>query len=217
MARPIVEPSAIVHPTAILCDDVRIGHGAIIEANARIGVGTSVWHYALVRAGARVGRKCSIGRSAEIGPNVVVGDETRVGSGAQVHHGCDAYPTIIGDRVFIAPKAFLSNDKYPTLVAEFVPQGVIIEDDAVIAADASVVGGLRVCEGAVLGMGAVLTKVLPRGEIWYGNPATPRGRRVVHYPGCGEEHWGTLCEDEVCARCRELGVEQWRPEPGVLE
>ena len=51
-------------------------------------------------------------------------------------------------------------------------QPIVVSDGAIIGGGATIVPGCNVGEDAVLGAGSVLTKHLPPGEVWVGNPAS---------------------------------------------
>ena len=71
----MIHPSARVHATADIEDDVEVGPR------------TSVWHRAQLRAGARVGADCIIGRDAFIDVGVLIGDRVKIQNAALVYHG----------------------------------------------------------------------------------------------------------------------------------
>ena len=48
---------------------------------------------------------------------------------------------------------------------------VIIEKDAFIGAHSTILKGVTIGEGAIVGAGSVVTKSIPKNEIWAGNPA----------------------------------------------
>jgi len=48
---------------------------------------------------------------------------------------------------------------------------IIIEDDVFIGANSIILKGVRIGKGAVVGAGSVVTKNIPDGEVWAGNPA----------------------------------------------
>ncbi len=181
---------------------------SIIEEGAEVGEGTVIWHYTLIRAGAKVGANCVIGSRVEIGPGAKVGEGTHVGAGCQIHH-----PAKVGKRVFLAPNVFLSNDKYPAINKQFEPQGVTIEDDAIISAGALIVGGVTIGRGAFVTMGAVVTKDVGCGEMVRGIPARVYARRQPHYPGTAVEHWGPLCPEDHCTTCDLHHLPQYRTGP----
>lgn len=48
---------------------------------------------------------------------------------------------------------------------------VIIKDGAFIGTDCIILKGVTIGEKSVIGAGSVVTKSVPDGEIWAGNPA----------------------------------------------
>lgn len=94
-----------------------------------------------------------------MGATVQVGVELGIGciinTSASVDHDC-----LIGDYVHIAPGATLTG-------------AVTIGNGAFVGANATVLPGLHIGANATLGAGSVLTKSIPPGEIWVGNPARP--------------------------------------------
>lgn len=58
-----------------------------------------------------------------------------------------------------------------------VPRATVIEDDVWFGAGCTVLGGVRIGRGAVIGAGAVVTRDLPAGSIAMGVPARVSGSR----------------------------------------
>lgn len=76
------------------------------------------------------------------------------------------------DRVFIGPNVTFTNDKYPRskhYLEEY--QKVVVAAGASIGANATILGGVVIGAGAMIGAGSVVTKSVPAGELWVGNPA----------------------------------------------
>ncbi len=74
--------------------------------------------------------------------------------------------------MFIGPNATFVNDKYPR--SKQYPEKfleTIIKKGASIGANATILGGITIGEGAMIGAGSVVTKDVPPGELWVGNPA----------------------------------------------
>jgi len=134
-----------------------------VAPDAKLGKNVRIWHYAYV------GSKSQIGDGVKIGSLAHVDYDVRVGSGTKIE-GLAYIPPLsrIGKNVFIGPAAVLTNDPYPPSKKMI---GVIIEDNAVIGARAVIREGVRVGKGAVVAMGAVVTKDVPPGKVVMGVPA----------------------------------------------
>jgi acetyltransferase-like isoleucine patch superfamily enzyme len=140
-------------------------------ASPRIGPGTRIWQFCVVLAGARIGADCNINAQVFIENDVVLGDRVTIKSGVQLWDGLE-----IEDDVFIGPNASFTNDKTPRsrqYPAQF--DRIVLERGASIGANATILGGVRIGAGAMIGAGSVVTKNVPPGELWVGNPARSRG------------------------------------------
>lgn len=134
-----------------------------------IGDGTRIWQFAVVLKGARIGKNCNVCAQAFIENDVVVGDNVTVKCGVQLWDGLR-----IGNNVFIGPNATFCNDKYPRSGnCEFKCLKTIIEDGVSIGANATILPGVRLGQGCVIGAGAVVTKDVSVGMTVVGNPARP--------------------------------------------
>jgi len=131
-----------------------------------IGSGTSVWQYAVILADAKIGSDCNICAHTFIENDVVVGDRVTIKSGVYLWDGMR-----VGNDVFLGPNATFANDLYPRSKREFNCPTTIIEDGASIGANATVLPGVRIGRGAMIGAGAVVTKDIPEYSVATGNPA----------------------------------------------
>ena len=84
---PVIHPSAVVSPSALLGDGVFVGPGAIINADARIEAHAIVNSGAIVEHDCRVGVNTHVAPGCVLGGGAVVGDDTLVGLGARVLPG----------------------------------------------------------------------------------------------------------------------------------
>jgi acetyltransferase-like isoleucine patch superfamily enzyme len=168
-----IDPTARVHPTADLEDEVTVGPG------------TSIWNRAQVRRGATIGSECIIGRDAFIDGGVTLGDRVKVHNAALVYHG-----VIVDDGVFIGPNVILTNDRYPRSITasgelahadDLVVTPTRLHAGASIGAGAVVVAGNDVGRFATVGAGAVVTRPVPDHALVAGNPA----RRIGWVCVCG--------------------------------
>lgn len=143
-----------IHPTA----DVQ---------STQIGQATTIWQHAVILSGAQIGENCNINCHTFIENDVIIGNDCTVKSGVYLWDGLR-----IGNGVFIGPNVTFTNDKYPRskqYPSEF--QRTIIEDSVSIGAAAVILGGITIGENAMIGAGSVVTKSVPPGELWMGNPA----------------------------------------------
>jgi len=79
-----VAPSAVIHSTAYLEDDVVVDPLAVIGPDVEIGSGTVIGAGAVIGAGVRIGRDCHIGANASvlcafIGNDVIIHPGCRIG------------------------------------------------------------------------------------------------------------------------------------------
>jgi len=54
-----------------------------------------------------------------------------------------------------------------------------IKKKAAIGANATILCGITIGENAMIGAGSVVTKDVPAGELWYGNPAKRHGKAKI--------------------------------------
>jgi len=140
-----------------------------------IGDETRVWQYSIILAGAKIGANCNINSHCFIENDVVIGNNVTVKCGVYLWDGIR-----IEDDVFIGPNATFTNDKYPR--SKVYPQEFIrtvIRKKAAIGANATILCGITIGENAMIGAGSVVTKDVPAGELWYGNPAKSHGKAKI--------------------------------------
>lgn len=116
-----------------------------IDPSAKIGKGTHIGKFCIISKDVRIGKNCDIQAHVKISI------------------GC-----IIGNNVFLGPGVNLLNDKYP-------PSGclmpVIIEDEVIVGGGSIILPGIKLGRRCVIGAGSIVTKSVPEGEVWLGNPA----------------------------------------------
>ncbi len=135
--------------------------------SADIGRGTRIWQFCVVLAGARIGEDCNICSHVFIENDVVVGDRVTVKCGVQLWDG-----VTIEDDAFVGPNVTFTNDRYPP--SDNFPQKIErtkVGKGASIGANATILPGVVIGEGAMVGAGSVVTRDVPAGELWLGNPA----------------------------------------------
>jgi acetyltransferase-like isoleucine patch superfamily enzyme len=152
----VVSKTAIIENYCIIGDDCFIGNYVVMRPNTKIGNRTVVGHLTVFEGDCTVGDDCLIHAQCHITKGAV-----------------------IEDKVFIAPMFCGAND--PDMLhqrrhlKEFVPKGYTIKHGARIGIGVLVLPGLIIGENSVVGVGSVVTRNIPSGTKWYGNPAKYRG------------------------------------------
>ena len=179
----IVEPDSVIDENAVVglaydgcTNPARIGgsclvrRGTIIFADVVIGEHTQTGMGAYIREHTTIGSNCVIGTESIIEGHTDIGDYVIVQSGVFI-------PTMtrIGNRVFIGPRAVLTNDRYPLRMRDsYAPEGPVIDDDATVGANATLLPGVRIGAGAMIAAGAVVTGDVPPWTLAVGVPARIR-------------------------------------------
>jgi len=150
--------------------DVFVHERALCESED-VGAGTRIWAFAHVLEGARVGADCNICDGVFIEGGAVVGDRVTVKCGVQLWTGIE-----LEDDVFVGPNATFTNDPMPRSRQwlEEHPR-TIVRAGASIGANATILSGLEVGLGAMVGAGAVVTRSVPPNAVVVGNPARIQG------------------------------------------
>jgi len=128
-------------------------------------------HGWLVREDSTVGNGCLIGTGVTIDNDCRVGDHCSLQTGVYIPTG-----SRIGDRCFLGPNATLTNDRTP-LRTDYRLEGVTLGDDVTVGANATLMPGISVGEGAFIAGGAVVTRDVPVWKMAVGVPA-----RIVDLP-----------------------------------
>lgn len=162
-----------MNPYVCISEDVVLGHDVYISKfvnlyGCTIGNHTKIGAFVEVQKNARIGARCKISSHSFICEGVTILDDCFIGHGVMFIN--DNHPRSV------TPRGELEKDTdwRDRFVETWVEQGVVIGTGAVI------LGNVRIGAGAVVGAGSVVTKDIPAGEVWVGNPAKPQ--RTVQAP-----------------------------------
>ena len=137
--------------------------GKLVPLNAT----SNAYEPCYIGKGLVVGKNIVIGAMCHIGRTVTIGDGTRIQGSTYISDN-----TIIESNVFIGPNTTILNDKYPPSGNKEKWKPVTICQNTVIGGGSTILPGVIIGANSVLGAGSVLTKSIPKDEVWKGNPAT---------------------------------------------
>ncbi len=135
--------------------------------NCHIPESTRIWQFCVIMPNCKIGENCNICANVLIENDVTIGNNVTIKSGVQIWDGIE-----IEDNVFIASNVTFTNDKFPrSHNSNWKMLKTKIHKGVSIGANATILPGLVIGEGAMIGAGSVVTRDVPAGELWVGNPA----------------------------------------------
>jgi acetyltransferase-like isoleucine patch superfamily enzyme len=148
--------------TRKIASNVELGENVVLQDfinlyGCRIGDNTKIGPFVEVQRNAMVGRNCKIQSHSFICEGVTIEDEVFVGHGVMFIN--DRYPRAATDA------GALQAESDWTVVHTTVRKG------ASIGSNATILCGVTVGEGAIVGAGSVVTKDVPPRTVVAGNPA----------------------------------------------
>ncbi len=126
-----------------------------------------------VYAGAVICEDVTFGERCVVGSNVFIGRGSQFGDDVRIQHGAfiPAY-SCIGNRVFIGPNVTMCDDKRPKVNnPSYRHEPPILQDDCAIGGGATLLPGVIIAAGALVGAGAVVTHSVGPGRTVIGCPA----------------------------------------------
>jgi acetyltransferase-like isoleucine patch superfamily enzyme len=152
----------------------------VIASDVELGRGVIIPHPELANLyGCMIGDNCKIASFVEIQRGVTLGKNVKVEAFAFIPTG-----VTIEDDAFVGPHVCFTNDRYPRSVGEsgrlqeasdwrVVPTRV--RRGAVIGANATILCGVTIGEGALVGAGTTVTRDVPPHTLVLGNPGRVKG------------------------------------------
>lgn len=154
--------------------------GNFIRISPDVKLGEDVKIYAFVNLyGCEIGDGSKIGTFVEVQKGVKIGRRVKVSSHTFICEG-----VTVEDDVFIGHSVVFINDKYPRATnpngqlqteADWECISTLIKRGASIGSNATILCGVTVGEGAIVGAGSVVTHDVPAGAVVAGVPA-----RILH-------------------------------------
>jgi UDP-2-acetamido-3-amino-2,3-dideoxy-glucuronate N-acetyltransferase len=153
--------------------DATVAPSTVIRSDCTLGRGVRIWHNCNIY-GATIGEETTIGSMSEI-RGVKIGSHVKIEAFVFIPEG-----VTIEDEVFIGPHVSFTNDRDPHATnpdgsvrgsGDWQMAKTLVKKRASLGANATILPGLTIGEGALVGAGAVVTKDVPDGAVVYGNPA----------------------------------------------
>lgn len=178
-----------IHPSVIM------GQNVVVERGCKIAENVVLEHNVVIQSGTTIGKNSRIRVNSSIGGDgfgferledgspirfqhlggVEIGEDVEIGSLNSVMRGTLS-STIVQNNVktdnlvHIAHNCFIGKGTFITACAEF-SGGVIVGKNVWIGPNSSLMQKIHIGDNALIGLGAVVTKDVPAGKIYAGNPA----------------------------------------------
>lgn len=135
--------------------------------NKNVPESTNIWQFCVIFPKCTIGDNCNICSHCLIENEVVIGNNVTIKSGVQIWDGI-----VLEDNVMVGANVSFTNDKFPRSKNEnWELLKTKVCKLATIGAGSTILPGITIGEGAFIAAGSVVTKDVPAGELWMGNPA----------------------------------------------
>jgi acetyltransferase-like isoleucine patch superfamily enzyme len=142
--------------------------------NVKLGKDVKIFDFVNLY-GCTIGDNSKIGTFVEIQKNATIGQNCKISTHTFICEGVH-----IGDDVFVGHNVTFINDKYPRATntdgslqteADWKVVETFVRSRASIGSSSTILCGVTIGEGALVGAGSVVTKDVPAGSIVAGVPA----------------------------------------------
>lgn len=150
--------------------------GEYLRISPDVKLGENVRIYAFVNLyGCEIGDESRVGTFVEIQKGAHIGKRVKISSHTFICEG-----VTIEDDVFIGHGVMFINDKYPRATNlngapqtedDWELQTTLVKKSASIGSNATLLCGITIGEGAIVGAGSVVTHDVPDWTVAAGNPA----------------------------------------------
>lgn len=190
----MIDPRAIVDPSARLADDVSVGPWTLIGPDVEIGAGTVIASHVVIKGPTRIGRNNRIYQFSSVGEDTPdlkykgeptrldIGDHNVIREGVTIHRGTvqDKGLTRIGDHNLLMAYVHIGHDSvignHTILVNNAALAGhVTVGDWAILSGFTLVHQFVNIGMHSFSGMGSAIGKDVPAYVTVAGNPAEAKG------------------------------------------
>jgi UDP-N-acetylglucosamine acyltransferase len=189
----LIDPRAIIDPSAKIADDVSVGPWSIIGPDVEVGAGSKIESHVIIKGPSVIGKNNHIFQFSSVGEDtpdtkydgeptrLVIGDNNVIREGVTIHRGTvqDNSVTIIGDDNLLMAYVHVGHDSV-------IANHCILVNNAALAghvyvADYAILGGFtlvhqfcKIGAHCFTGMGSTIGKDVPAYVMVNGNPAVAK-------------------------------------------
>ena len=189
----MIADSAVIHPNVKIGNNVTIedfciigqpfsgynGEPTIIGDNAVIRAGTIIYAGNVIGQNFQTGNKANIRELNFIGDNVSIGTLSVIEHHVKISNGVRIHTQVfipeyseLKDSAWIGPNVVFTNAKYPRSPnVKNELSGPIVEANAKIGANSTLLPGVNVGENSLIGAGSLVSKDVAANSVVAGNPA----------------------------------------------
>jgi UDP-N-acetylglucosamine acyltransferase len=152
MSQSLIHPTAIIHPSAELADDVKVGPFSIVDEHVKIDQGTVIGPHVVINGHTQIGKKNQFYQFSSIGEanqdkkyageptKTVIGDNNIIRESCTIHRGTvqDREETTIGNNNLLMAYTHIAHD-------------CLLRDNIIIANSSNLAGHVQVGDWAILG------------------------------------------------------------------
>lgn len=201
----LIHPTAIIHPSASLADDVAVGAYSIIGQNVSIASGTQIFSHVVIAENTRIGKNNQIFQFSSIGERcqdlkyqgeetwLEIGDHNTIREHCTLHRGTiqDQGLTKIGHHNLLMVNTHVAHDciigNHNVIANNAGIAGhVHIGDYVIIGGNSGIHQFCRIDSYSMIGGASLIVKDVPAYVMASGNPAHAHG---MNFEGMRRKGW----------------------------
>ena len=102
---------SVIHPSSVLCENIKINEGTVVFPNAVINVDTVIGSHVIINSGSIIEHDCILEDFVHISPNAAIAGGVKVGEGTHIGIGACIIPGItIGKWAIVGAGAIIIKD-----------------------------------------------------------------------------------------------------------
>lgn len=201
-----IHPTAIIASSAQIDPTAYIGPYCIVEHHGIVGAQSVLKSHVIIKEHSKVGSRVKIDSNSVIGSEgfgyikeseesswehfphiggVCIGNDVDIGASVCIDRGTLG-DTIIGNGVKIDNLVHIAHnvkiDDHVTVIAQSMIGGsVYIGTHTWISPSVTIRDGLSIGQNVLIGIGSVVTKSIPDGQVYLGNPAREQSQYYSRY------------------------------------